>query len=80
MLTIGVAFIHLIADAAENLPQLYPDYRHLGLTLAACGVVLVLALETVSKMIVNPTSSKNPDEFGVLLKTYLMEFSINLHR
>lgn len=90
MLTSGVAFIHLLGEAAEKLPELYPAYPALAFTLASCGVVLVLALEnimlykhsnsTVSTMIVNTAVTKDPEAISVLIKAYFMEIAVNIHR
>lgn len=49
---VGVAFIHLLSDASNNLGSVYPDYSSLAFTLCTVGIVFVLTLENVVLSIV----------------------------
>ena len=42
---LGVAFIHLLADANESLTTVYPGYSALSMVLATAGCILVLSTE-----------------------------------
>eukprot|EP00607_Mallomonas_marina_P008290 CAMPEP_0182419208 /NCGR_PEP_ID=MMETSP1167-20130531/3623_1 /TAXON_ID=2988 /ORGANISM="Mallomonas Sp, Strain CCMP3275" /LENGTH=315 /DNA_ID=CAMNT_0024593925 /DNA_START=111 /DNA_END=1058 /DNA_ORIENTATION=- len=52
---VGVAFIHLLADAATTLPKLYPQYEALPFTLTTMGIVIVLAVENAIISFVKPS-------------------------
>ena len=62
---VGVAFIHLLADAASNLPALVPDYQSLPFALAAAGLVFVLALENIILSSIKPSHTPAVGHDGV---------------
>ena len=52
---LGVALIHLLAEAVEHVSDLVPRYPSLPYTLSAGGLFFVLALENIVLSSVRPS-------------------------
>eukprot|EP00607_Mallomonas_marina_P010584 CAMPEP_0182423018 /NCGR_PEP_ID=MMETSP1167-20130531/8901_1 /TAXON_ID=2988 /ORGANISM="Mallomonas Sp, Strain CCMP3275" /LENGTH=265 /DNA_ID=CAMNT_0024601595 /DNA_START=215 /DNA_END=1012 /DNA_ORIENTATION=+ len=61
---VGVAFIHLLAEATHALPEVYPDYEALPFTLACSGIVFVLVIENVLLALMKPASNDKASAVG----------------
>eukprot|EP01041_Mallomonas_annulata_P011674 gene11674-24451_t len=91
---LGVAFIHILAEAADELPYLYPDYPALPYTLATVGIIFTVTLENIAMAFLKqPNAPKSEHEhsrdsvnlaaeskdFFILVKAYSMEIAIAVH-
>jgi len=56
---LGVAFIHLLADASESLTAVSEDFPALATTVATIGVLLVLTTEQVAIFLLTPNTHGN---------------------
>lgn len=54
---LGVAFIHLLADANNNLVTVCPEYESLSMALATAGCILVLSVEQGTLYLMGRASS-----------------------
>ena len=56
---LGVAFMHLLADASESLAAVSEDFPALATTVATIGVLLVLTTEQVAIFLLTPNTNGN---------------------